>query len=94
MDTNWIAVLVSAVFAMVLGFIWYSKALFEKQWLKLSGITKEKMEKDKDKLPMIFGAQFVGAVIEVWVLSMFIDFAGVNDLVTGSIVGLRACGGR
>lgn len=90
MDINFLAILASAVFAMVLGFIWYSKSMFEKQWLKLSGLTKEKIEKDKDKMPMIFGVQFLTAVVEAWVLGMFISFSGATGVITGAIIGLWA----
>lgn len=89
MNVNWLAILTSSVFAMALGFVWYSSMMFQKQWLKLSGITKERIAKeDKGKMPMIFGGQFISAVVEVWVLAMFVGFAGANDIVTGAIIGL------
>ncbi len=36
-DINWSAVLVSVVASMVLGYAWYSKALFGKAWMMLVG---------------------------------------------------------
>ena len=88
MEVNWIAILVSAVFSMVLGAVWYSPALFGKQWMKLSGMTKGKIAKSKDKMPMIYGGQFLASLVEIWVLSVFIRYTGVEEFVTGAIVGL------
>lgn len=91
MQINFLPILVSALFAMILGYIWYSKSMFEKQWLKLSGFSKEQIAKDaKKKMPFILGGQFVAAIVEAWVLGMFINFAGATDIVTGAIVGLWA----
>lgn len=39
---NYIAVILAAVAANVLGFIWYGP-LLGKQWMKLSGMSQEKM---------------------------------------------------
>ncbi len=86
-NTNWAAVFVSAVFAMGLGFIWYSPVMFAKQWMKLTGMTKEKIEKAKKSMPLMYGTQFLAAVVEIWVLSMFVNFVGAADAVTGAIVG-------
>jgi hypothetical protein len=38
MEINYIAVFVSAVLALVLGFIWYSKALFGKSYMMALGM--------------------------------------------------------
>ena len=42
-DINYLAVLVSGVAAMVIGSLWYSPILFGKPWMKLVGLTDEKM---------------------------------------------------
>lgn len=41
MIINHWAVLVSAAFSLVLGSLWYSKALFGNAWMKESGVTEE-----------------------------------------------------
>ncbi len=90
MDTNWITVIVCAIAAMVLGFAWYSPLLFGNMWMKLSGMTKEKIAKSKDKMPMIYGTQLLAAIVEAWVLGMFIQFSGINGAINGAMVGLWA----
>jgi hypothetical protein len=42
-DLNWGAVLVAALVTMVLGSVWYSRMLFAKQWVKLTGRKLEDM---------------------------------------------------
>ena len=43
-ETNWIGVILAAISAMVVGYVWYGP-LFGKPWMKLVGITKEDIEK-------------------------------------------------
>lgn len=47
-DVNYIAIVISAVAMMVLGFLWYGP-LFGKFWMKEMGLTKSDMEKAKKK---------------------------------------------
>jgi hypothetical protein len=41
-DINWLSIALSAIIPMVMGFIWYHKALFGTMWMKETGITEEK----------------------------------------------------
>jgi hypothetical protein len=36
-DINWLAIIAAVVVNMVVGFVWYSPAVFAKQWSKLTG---------------------------------------------------------
>ncbi len=87
MDTNWVAVIISAVIAMALGTFWYSPAGFGKQWMKLTGISRKKMNGSKTNMPMIYGVQAVASIITAYVLSNIISFAGAMDIMSGAIVG-------
>ena len=46
-------VLLAVFTSMVIGSVWYSKAAFGKTWMKLVGLTDEKM-KEASVLPMLF----------------------------------------
>ena len=46
---NYLAVLVSAVSAMVLGFLWFGP-LFGKEWSKAMGWTEEQMAAGREKM--------------------------------------------
>lgn len=40
-QVNWLAVIVAAIAMFGLGAVWYSPALFVKQWAKAAGITRQ-----------------------------------------------------
>src|SRR6266498_3292563 len=48
-NVNIIAVVVAAVATFLLGAVWYSHALFAKQWMHAHGYTPEKVEEMKKK---------------------------------------------
>ena len=62
MDINWIAVLVAAVSAFMIGGIWYGP-LFGKKWMELVGKTEEDI-KDANML-MIYGPVLVINILAV-----------------------------
>lgn len=87
MEVNWIAIIISTVIAMAVGTFWYSPVGFGKQWMKLIGMTKEKMDGSKANMPVIYGAQIVASIVTAYVLSQIIAFAGITDFIGGAIVG-------
>lgn len=44
-EVNWIGIILAVVAAMVVGFVWYSKAVFGGTWMKLAGLDTDKMKK-------------------------------------------------
>lgn len=86
-QVNYIAVVIAAVAAMVVGSLWYGP-LFGKAWMKLVGISKDDV--NKKEMPKLYGIMFLGALIEAYVLSHFIHYAGAVGLVLGAKTGLWA----
>lgn len=84
-QVNLVAVVLSAVAAMVTGSIWYSKMAFGTSWMKLAGVS---MNGDKSKMPLLYGSMFVGALLEAYMLSIFIHYAGAFTLINGLKTGL------
>ena len=41
---NWLAVIVAALSMFLLGGLWYSPALFYRQWLQANGFTEEQVQ--------------------------------------------------
>ena len=74
MIINYWAVLVCAVLAMALGFLWYGP-LFGKKWMSIVGVgpadlaARQKMQQNVWKL---YVAQFVLVLFQVWVLAYYI----------------------
>ena len=86
-QVNYVPVLLAAVAAMVVGSLWYGP-LFGKMWMKLVGVNKEDV--NKSDMPKLYGIMFVGALVEGYVLSHFIHYAGAVGLVLGAKTGLWA----
>ncbi len=89
LSVNFLAILVAAIANMVIGFVWYGP-LLGKQWMKLSGRTKESMVKEKKDMPMVMGSMFVGALVMVYILALFVKYAGATTLEIGAKVGFLA----
>lgn len=89
MEFNLIAILVAALVPMILGFIWYGPMLFQKAWMKESGVTEEKMK--SGNMGVIFGVSLLLSVI----LAFFTQFLvvhemGVMGMTEGQIEGETA----
>ena len=86
-QVNYVAVLLAAVSAMVVGSVWYGP-LFGASWMKLVGISKADI--DKKEMPKLYGIMFLGALVEAYVLSHFIHYAGAVGPMLGAKTGLWA----
>ena len=86
-DVNIIGVAAAAVASMVLGMIWYGP-LFGKKWVELSG--HQMGSGDKAKMPMLYGAAFIGSLVTAYVLAMFIGLIGGTTPMDGAITGFWA----
>lgn len=90
-DINWWAILVAVAVNMVVGFIWYSPALFAKSWAKFTG---KKMDEMGD------GTQgyiltTIGAFVQAFILTHFVAYAAYfyptySDVSVGIITALWA----
>ena len=68
-NLNWLAIIVAAVSAFLLGFIWYS-LLFQKRWMKENNFTEESMK--GANMLKIFGFSFLLMLFASFNLAMFI----------------------
>ena len=86
-QVNYVAVVLAAIAAMVVGGIWYGP-FFGKAWMKLVGVSKESI--NKAEMPKLYGIMFIGALVEAYVLSHFIHYAGAVGPILGAKTGLWA----
>ena len=86
-QVNYVAVAVAGLSAMIVGSVWYGP-LFGKAWMKLVGISKTDVK--KEEMPILYGVMFVGALVEGYILSLFIHYAGAYTLLNGAKTGLWA----
>jgi len=91
LGVNLLAVLVSAIATMVVGFVWYSPALFANSWMRLMGYDpndKAKIaEMQKSAGPSYF-MSLIASILAAFVLGKLIAVAGFSTAVDGLKIGL------
>ena len=70
-NINYLAVLISALSAFVVGWLWYGP-LFGKQWMKLHGFTEEELSKGTISFPVIMVINYVATVLAALAIAMFL----------------------
>lgn len=85
MDVNWIAVIVAAVSAFVLGGLWYGP-LFGKAWQRATGLSDDQLQ---DGHPAkIYGGAFIFSLLAAFVFAMFLGRGQSLEFAVG--VGFAA----
>lgn len=85
-NLNWLAIIVAAVSAFIIGGLWYSPLLFAKRWMKETGITEESTK--NTNMIKIFGLSFILSTVASFFLAMFI---GANAGASfGALAGFMA----
>lgn len=83
-----VMILLAAVANMVLGMLWYSPAMFGKQWMRLVGMKKQQA-KHQD-IGFVYSLTFGAALLMAFVLAVFIENITGATAYTGAIVGFWA----
>ena len=87
LNVNWLAVLVSGVAALVVGFVYDSKPLFESVYLSEVGLIQEDAASAP---PTNFAIAFVLALVQAFFLSALIRAMGAPTLTSGLTAGVLA----
>jgi len=84
---NYIAVIVAALSAFLIGGLWYS-VLFAKSWMNENGFSEEELS--NGNMGMIFGGSFVLSLIISFVLVLFLgpERNGIIGASAGFMAGL------
>jgi len=88
-NLNWLAIVVAAVSAFILGGLWYSPLMFARRWMKETGITEESTK--NTNMIKVFGLSFILALVASFFLAMFIG-AGAGAAF-GALAGFMAGAG-
>lgn len=84
------SVLVAAVAAMILGFVWYSPILFANPWMRLMGVDpndKAKLAEMRKGAGKLYGLAFVASIVSALVLAKIIAITTVNTIPYGMKIG-------
>ena len=70
MELNFLAILVSALSTLVVGFIWYNPKVFGGIWMRESGMTEEKIK--GTNMLILFGMSIIYAVMMSIIINMIV----------------------
>jgi hypothetical protein len=82
-QTNYLAILVSALVYFLIGAVWYS-AIFGKIWVKLVGLKEEQM---KEGSKMVFLYTLLAEIVIVFVMAFIVWALGISNCVSAIKVG-------
>jgi hypothetical protein len=88
MDTvqiDLLTVVIAAVLNMVIGWLWYSKWLFQKQWMHYCSAKEKDCCKQDNKLTLLYG--FIVSLVIAYFLAFFEGYLGVTTVTDGMFVG-------
>ncbi len=84
MEMNFLAILVAAISALVVGFIWYNPKVFGTTWMKAADMTEEKIQ--GANMAKIFIMAFIFAVLlAMSIIPMVIHQMGAFSLTQGEL---------
>tara|TARA_R110000868_G_scaffold173829_2_gene410219 strand:+ start:6824 stop:7303 length:480 start_codon:yes stop_codon:yes gene_type:complete len=84
MEMNFLAILVAAISALVVGFIWYNPKVFGNAWMKAAGMTEEQIK--GGNMAKIFVLAFIFAVLlSMSLMPIVIHQMGAYSLVQGEL---------
>jgi hypothetical protein len=82
MEMNWIAILVSALTTLVVGFVWYHPKVFGTAWMKETGLTEEELA--KGNMLKIFGLTYIFSLFIVMIeMALTIHQTGAMGMIGG-----------
>lgn len=85
---NFLSVIAATVVSIVIGFAWYSMAVFGKPWIKLVGLTKADLEKNKKDMGLKYALMVVASLVMAYVLAVLIELLYSITIIGGAKVGV------
>lgn len=89
-EINWLAVVLATVSSMIVGSIWYAKAVFGKRWMRLAKIDESSMGNGVGAIITTVIVSFITAAVLAGAAAIAQNFYGgnflVNTLVTAIIL--------
>ncbi|NND77080.1 MAG: DUF1761 domain-containing protein [Flavobacteriales bacterium] len=74
MEINWLSIVLAALVPMVVGFIYYHKALFGRVWMDSIGMTDEKIK--EANMAVTFGVSFLMSAFIAFFMFVFCNGVG------------------
>jgi hypothetical protein len=80
---NWLALVLAAVVAFMLGGLWYSPVLFAKQWMAAHAHSPEDVARMKADAPRAYGISFVCFLVMAFILQMLLNHLDAHTWQSG-----------
>ena len=87
MGVNYIAVIVAAVVALVIGFAWYAPQVFGNRWMAYLGTTQAQLGQPG---PTGMAVGVIASLVNAWVLALLSLNLGGKTLTDGVMLGILA----
>jgi len=91
-NVNLLSVLAAGIATMILGFVWYSPALFAKPWMREMGYDpddKAKIQEMQKSAGPAYGASFVAGLLSAFTLALILHGLQAHDLHAGVMLGFH-----
>ncbi len=85
-SVNYVAVVVAAIAAFVIGAVWYAPPVFGSRWMALLGKTQAELGQPGPA----FALGIVAALVNAWVLAVLAATIGAKTLGDGIVLGVLA----
>ncbi|HEY5579332.1 MAG TPA: DUF1761 domain-containing protein [Acidimicrobiia bacterium] len=85
-EINWLAVLVSGLVLVALGFVWYLPSVFGRAWMGELGMTQEQAAEGWSGGVLVWTV--IGALAKALVLAIIVAWSGAEGALEGLLVGL------
>jgi hypothetical protein len=82
-DVNLMAVIIATIANIALGFAWYSKALFGKQWMRELGLSEASMKANKEGMNKTYALMTLASLVMAYVLAHVISVFDAQTVFEG-----------
>ncbi len=89
-NVNLLAVLVAGIATMILGFVWYSPALFAKPWMREMGYDpndKAKIQEMQKSAGPTYAVAFLAGLVSAFMLGKFLSITPIDTALYGMKFG-------
>src|SRR6266568_4464874 len=90
-NVNLLSVLAAGVATMILGFVWYSPALFAKPWMREMGYDlndKAKLKEMQKSAGPTYGIAFLACLVSAFMLGKILSITPIDTALYGMKLGL------
>ncbi len=90
-NVNLLSVLAAGIATMILGFVWYSPALFAKPWMREMGYDlndKAKLKEMQKSAGATYGIAFLAGLVSAFMLGKILSITPIDTALYGMKLGL------